>query len=118
MADRRMSSNEMASHAIAPRQWNAFLAEFTEYNRGAHGQVEILGGEISRLVETGNRPFIGISADTKDGETHCVDRVRNGENRSLDARHSTRDRDHVPAARGTGRSRVGNRRRGRHEDAC
>jgi hypothetical protein len=52
-------------------QWGWFLAEFTKENRGAHGRIDVLGGEVGRQVETENRPFDGVSADMKDGE-HTV----------------------------------------------
>lgn len=56
---------------IEPNQWNQFLAEFTRDYRGAHGRLEVLGGEVRYAVETENKPFDGVSADLKDGE-HSV----------------------------------------------
>jgi hypothetical protein len=54
---------------IPRNQWVPALAEFTRENRGAHGRLEVLGADdIPRVVEVENRPFDGISADTKDGE--------------------------------------------------
>ena len=58
-----------ATQEIDRGQWSAFLAEFTRENRGAHARLEVLGGDVGRLVETENRPFDGISADVKDAES-------------------------------------------------
>jgi hypothetical protein len=52
-------------------QWTQFLANFTRDYRGAHGRLEVLGGEVRFAVETENKPFDGVSADLKDGE-HSV----------------------------------------------
>lgn len=49
-------------------QWIPFCAEFTRQNRGAHGVLEILGGDVGYQVETEDRPFDGIATDVKDGE--------------------------------------------------
>jgi hypothetical protein len=53
---------------IEPDQWTQFLANFTRDYRGAHGRLEVLGGEVRYAVETENKPFDGVSADLKDGE--------------------------------------------------
>jgi Family of unknown function (DUF5335) len=53
---------------IEPEQWMQFLAKFTRDYRGAHGRLEVLGGEVRYQVETENKPFDGVSADLKDGE--------------------------------------------------
>jgi hypothetical protein len=55
---------------IAPDRWIPFLAEFTRENRGAHARLEVVGADrdVGYRVETENRPFDGIAADTKDGE--------------------------------------------------
>jgi hypothetical protein len=45
-----------------------FLAEFTRENRGAHARLEVFGPDVGDQVITDDRPFDGISADTKDGE--------------------------------------------------
>jgi len=42
---------------------NAFLADFTRNNRGAHARLEVLGLDVGYQVETDNRPFDGIAAD-------------------------------------------------------
>ena len=47
---------------------NAFLADFTRNNRGAHARLEVLGPDVGYQVETDNRPFDGIAADENDGE--------------------------------------------------
>jgi hypothetical protein len=57
-----------ATQTIGRHQWTTFLAKFTRENRGAHAELEILGGEIGRVVPLEDRPFDGIAADTKDGE--------------------------------------------------
>jgi hypothetical protein len=49
-------------------EWIVFLADFTRRNRGAHGRLEVLGGEIGYQVETEDRPFDGLAADVKDRE--------------------------------------------------
>jgi len=53
---------------VDPDHWNAFLADFTRLNRGAHARVDILGPGVGYQVETEDRPFDGIAADNKDGE--------------------------------------------------
>ena len=53
---------------IEPDQWTQFLSKFTRDYRGAHGRLEVIGGETGYAVETENRPFDGASADIKDGE--------------------------------------------------
>ncbi len=55
---------------IQPDQWNAFLAEFTRANRGAHARLEVLdpNTEMGRLVPVENRLFNGVSMDSKDRE--------------------------------------------------
>ncbi len=61
-------SEQTETLEIARDQWLPFLSEFTRANRGAHGQIEVLGSEIGRFVETEDRPFDGIAADVKDRE--------------------------------------------------
>src|SRR5204862_628646 len=57
---------------ISQDRWNVYLTTFTQENRGAHGQLEVLGDQdVPRVVEIENKPFDGISADVKDGE-HTV----------------------------------------------
>lgn len=53
---------------VAREEWNAFMATFTRENRGAHGELEVLGLDVGRYVPVENRPFDGIAADVKDGE--------------------------------------------------
>src|SRR3954463_630343 len=52
-------------------RWMPFFAEFTRENRGAHARVETIAPttEIRYLVEAEDRPFDGVAADTKDGES-------------------------------------------------
>ena len=47
---------------------NAFLADFSRNNRGAHARLEILGPDVGYQIETENLPFDGIFSDTKDRE--------------------------------------------------
>ena len=54
---------------IPANEWIPFLADFTRENRGAHAVLEVLGEEVGRQVATEDRPFDGISADAKDGES-------------------------------------------------
>jgi hypothetical protein len=49
-------------------RWSTFLAEFTRENRGAHARLEVMGPDVGYQVQTEDRPFDGVSADTKDGE--------------------------------------------------
>src|ERR1700704_4539046 len=53
---------------IEPNQWIQFLSKFTRDYRGAHGRLEVIGGEVGYQVETENLPFEGVSAGAKDGE--------------------------------------------------
>jgi hypothetical protein len=53
---------------LEPREWASFFNDFTRENRGAHAQLEVIGGEVGYQVETENRPFDGVAADLKDGE--------------------------------------------------
>jgi hypothetical protein len=52
-------------------EWIPFLAQFTRENRGAKARLEVIqpGSEFGDAVETENRPFEGISADTRDQES-------------------------------------------------
>lgn len=52
---------------ISSERWSAFFNTFTKENRGAHAEIELIGGDVGRGVETENRPFDGIAADFKDG---------------------------------------------------
>ena len=53
---------------ISKDRWSPLLNDITRDYRGAHARVEVLGPEAGYNVETENRPFAGLSADTKDGE--------------------------------------------------
>ncbi len=70
MANRTAEEIQQGTAQKIPRgEWNAFLAEFTRENRGAHAAVEILGdNEVGHAIEIENRPLDGVAADTKDGE--------------------------------------------------
>jgi hypothetical protein len=63
-------ANQLNAEEIHPDQWIPFLAQFTKENRGAHARLEIVGPdtEVGYQVETEDRPFDGISSDTKDRE--------------------------------------------------
>jgi hypothetical protein len=61
--------SQEAAQAISEEQWVPVLAQFTRENRGAHARLEVIGvDEIGYAVETEDRPFDGVSADTKDRE--------------------------------------------------
>jgi hypothetical protein len=49
--------------------WIRFLAEFTHTYRGAHARLKVLGGDVGYQVETEDRPFDGIAADIRGGES-------------------------------------------------
>jgi hypothetical protein len=57
-----------ATQDIDKDRWGALLAEFTRQNRGAHARLEVMGPDIGYQVQTDDRPFDGVFADTKDGE--------------------------------------------------
>jgi hypothetical protein len=61
-------TREENTRQIRPERWNTFLAEFTRQYRGAHARLEVIGNEVGARVITEDRPFDGISADSKDGE--------------------------------------------------
>ena len=63
-------ANQLNAEGIHPDQWIPFLAQFTKENRGAHARLEIVGPdtEVGYQVETEDRPFDGVSSDTKDRE--------------------------------------------------
>src|SRR3979490_1396949 len=63
-----MSTAVPITQQIERDQWTQFLSNFTRDYRGAHGRLEVIGGEAGYVVETENRPFDGASADIKDGE--------------------------------------------------
>jgi hypothetical protein len=65
---REQQSGSATTQDIGKDQWRTFLDEFTRENRGAHARLEVLDADVGYQVETENRPFDGISADTKDGE--------------------------------------------------
>jgi hypothetical protein len=53
---------------VASSEWVTFLSELTREYMGSHARVEVLGMDFGDQVETENRPFQGIAADTKGGE--------------------------------------------------
>jgi hypothetical protein len=65
---REHQSGSATTQDIGKDQWSTFLDEFTRENRGAHARLEVLSADMGDQVETDNRPFDGVSADTKDGE--------------------------------------------------
>src|SRR5580704_16411645 len=68
MARRSVVTGQGSTRDIAADEWVPFLDAFTRENRGAHAVVEVLGEGVGRQVATEDRPFDGISADTKAGE--------------------------------------------------
>jgi hypothetical protein len=65
---RKQQPQSGATQDIDKDRWSTFLAEFTRENRGAHARLEVLGPDVGYQVQTEDRPFDGVSADTKDGE--------------------------------------------------
>lgn len=65
MSNANSSAQKRKTQRIDKQQWIAFLAQFTKDNRGAHAFLEVLGPEVGYQVETGDRPFEGVSADVK-----------------------------------------------------
>ena len=64
-----MAKPTRSRDVISEDQWIPILAEFTRENRGAHARLEVIGvDEVGYVVETEDRPFDGVSADTKAGE--------------------------------------------------
>jgi hypothetical protein len=63
-------ANRRNAEQIPPDRWIPFLAQFTKENRGAHARLEIIGPDVETgyQVETADRPFDGVSSDTKDRE--------------------------------------------------
>ena len=60
---------QQATQEIKQDQWIPFFDEFTRENRGAHARLEVIGvADVGYEVATENRPFDGVSADTKDRE--------------------------------------------------
>jgi hypothetical protein len=68
--EQRTQSSQAGTQKITEDQWIPFLAEFTRENRGGHARLEVLGTDSEHYVIE-DRPFEGISSDTKDGE-HAV----------------------------------------------
>src|SRR5436190_4736016 len=68
MAKPSVVTGQGSTKDIAANEWVPFLDAFTRENRGAHAVLEVLGEGVGRQVATEDRPFDGISADTKDGE--------------------------------------------------
>jgi len=70
MSNSSTLANQRNVEEIHPERWIPFMAQFTKENRGSHARLEIIGpdDEIGYQVQTENRPFEGVSADTKDRE--------------------------------------------------
>jgi hypothetical protein len=64
-----MSNAALTLHEISPDGWNVLLDTITKEYRGAHAQLQVVGADIGAQIETGDRPFQGISADVKDRES-------------------------------------------------
>jgi len=69
MGNANTSAQKRVTQQIDKQQWIPFLAQFTKQNRGAHASLEVLGPDVGDQMETGDRPFEGISADVKDKES-------------------------------------------------
>jgi hypothetical protein len=65
---KRVQTSSADAQTIEEDRWIAFLDEFTRENRGAHARLGILNSDLGSQVEAENRPFDGISADTRAGE--------------------------------------------------
>jgi uncharacterized protein DUF5335 len=57
------STRKRETQEIERSHWSAFLAAFTQENRGAHARLEVLGPDAGYQVETGDRPFEGVAAE-------------------------------------------------------
>jgi Family of unknown function (DUF5335) len=69
MASKTSTPTENKTELVTPEKWREFFTKITKEYRGAHAKVEVMGGETGYNVMTEHRPFDGISADTKDGES-------------------------------------------------
>ena len=62
-------SPHYTTQQIREDQWIPFFDDFTRDNRGAHARLEVTGvDDVGYEVETEDRPFEGVSVDTKGGE--------------------------------------------------
>jgi hypothetical protein len=66
MANANAASREKIE--LETHQWIAFLADFTQQNRGAHAHIEVLDPNNGYQIEASDRTFDGVSVDVKDGE--------------------------------------------------
>ncbi len=60
-----MSTTSATTITIERDRWIPFMEQFTRENRGAHATLEVIRNDIGDQVETGDRPFDGVSADLK-----------------------------------------------------
>ena len=67
-----MSTQKRETLEIEQSQWIPFLDTFTRENRGAHARLEIIGLDVGDQVETGDRPFQGVSADVRKSDEPAV----------------------------------------------
>ena len=58
----------MKSKEIARREWQRFCDDFSRKHRGEKVSVDVLDRDLGAQREIENQPFVGISADEKNGE--------------------------------------------------
>jgi len=58
----------MATREIFSHEWPTFFADYTREHRGRPVTIRVLGADIGAQEEARMLPFVGISADWKDGE--------------------------------------------------
>jgi hypothetical protein len=63
-----MANASVSQQEIHSDQWMPVLTTLTREFRGAHARLEVLGSDGEYQVEAEDRPFDGISVDSKDGE--------------------------------------------------
>src|SRR3569833_3361375 len=71
MKSTRISTEKTSAQTLPSQEWIPFLAQFTVENRGAHARLDIVGAtaDVGYQVETEDRPFDGVAADTKGSES-------------------------------------------------
>src|SRR3569833_2935984 len=71
MKSTRISTEKTSAQTLPSQEWIPYLAQFTVENRGAHARLDIVGAtaDVGYQVETEDRPFDGVAADTKGSES-------------------------------------------------
>jgi hypothetical protein len=59
----------MATQEIPREQWRAFCDDFSRKHQGEKVVVEVLDPDLGVQPEAEDLPFVGISADVKEGES-------------------------------------------------